>query len=403
MKHVTKTGVAIATSLLACTLCAAMPQWWTDRGIIDTNAVVNDYAPVNQGQVKHVATQAYLEIDQKLTNDCSAISNLVAGFSSTNNYLSVNLGQLKAVAAPFYDLLWANDYTNAWPEGMTVGPYPWSGSSNGAQDFAIANIGQLKYLFSFYFGTLLDSDGDGMPDWWELLYFGSATGALAADDPDGDGLTNLEEYQFGSNPLKADSDEDGLPDKFERDHGLNPNNPLDALLDSDGDGLSNLDEYLNGTNPNNRDSDGDGISDRDELVSGGNPNAVPTNAVLGTVWMDGGSSPAGAFKIQISFNANDLSIVGVGNAGEMAPSEVCLGQHPEYSSGSVYITYVQSLSTNSPTGSNALVNVLFQKASPSSEYTNVQVNAGSMLKNAADGSNATHSVWITLTDLSETL
>ncbi len=54
-----------------------------------------------------------------------------------------------------------------------------------------------------------DSDKDGIPDWWEKLYFGSETcvdpmycGPDA--DPDKDGYTNFEEYQNGTNPLKKD-------------------------------------------------------------------------------------------------------------------------------------------------------------------------------------------------------
>jgi hypothetical protein len=48
----------------------------------------------------------------------------------------------------------------------------------------------------------VDSDGDGLPDWWELQYFGNlAQGANT--DSDGDGLTNLQEYQQGRNPTKS--------------------------------------------------------------------------------------------------------------------------------------------------------------------------------------------------------
>jgi hypothetical protein len=46
-----------------------------------------------------------------------------------------------------------------------------------------------------------------------------------------------------------DSDGDGIPDYWEVTHGLNPFDPSDALLDTDGDGLTNLEEFLFGTNP----------------------------------------------------------------------------------------------------------------------------------------------------------
>ena len=50
----------------------------------------------------------------------------------------------------------------------------------------------------------------------------------------------------------ADSDRDRLPDAWENLYGLNRNDPADANLDPDGDGLSNLEEYLAGTIPTNR-------------------------------------------------------------------------------------------------------------------------------------------------------
>jgi len=45
-----------------------------------------------------------------------------------------------------------------------------------------------------------DQDGDGLPDWWELLYFNSATNALADFDFDGDGHKNIDEYWAGTVP-----------------------------------------------------------------------------------------------------------------------------------------------------------------------------------------------------------
>ena len=59
-------------------------------------------------------------------------------------------------------------------------------------------------------GTGIDNDGDGIPDWWMNQYFGHATGdpsdhSLASDDPAGDGLSNLQKYLLGRNPLIWDN------------------------------------------------------------------------------------------------------------------------------------------------------------------------------------------------------
>ncbi len=53
-----------------------------------------------------------------------------------------------------------------------------------------------------------------------------------------------------SGPVPVDSDNDGMPDAWEAQHGLNPHDASDAAADSDRDGYTNLEEYLNDTDPN---------------------------------------------------------------------------------------------------------------------------------------------------------
>ena len=68
----------------------------------------------------------------------------------------------------------------------------------------------------------------------------------AASDQDGDGLTYGLEYLMNTAPNDPDSDNDGLPDGWEWKYGLDPlssNGGDGAVGDPDGDGMSNLQEY----------------------------------------------------------------------------------------------------------------------------------------------------------------
>ncbi|GIK36978.1 MAG: hypothetical protein BroJett011_08110 [Chloroflexota bacterium] len=115
-----------------------------------------------------------------------------------------------------------------------------------------------------------DADDDGMPDQWEADNGLDPQINDANGDLDHDGLANLEEYQKGTNPNDADTDNDGMSDGWEDGNGFNPK-ANDANGDLDSDGLTNLEEYQNGTNPNAGDSDNDSMPDGWEVDNNLNP------------------------------------------------------------------------------------------------------------------------------------
>ena len=78
----------------------------------------------------------------------------------------------------------------------------------------------------------------------------AATGVVSATATDAVGNTSefSASVALGTSPV-ADTDGDGMPDDYELAWGFNPTNPADAALDADGDSFSNLQEYVAGTSP----------------------------------------------------------------------------------------------------------------------------------------------------------
>ncbi|HON47310.1 MAG TPA: PKD domain-containing protein [Kiritimatiellia bacterium] len=117
----------------------------------------------------------------------------------------------------------------------------------------------------------VDTDNDGLPDWWEDLYGLDPNNANGANgwygDPGDTGVSNGERYlrdlaagylpgdTLGSpsgSVQTADSDDDGMPDWWEQLYGLDPNDRTGengTYGDPDGDGLSNYAEYLISSTP----------------------------------------------------------------------------------------------------------------------------------------------------------
>ena len=115
-----------------------------------------------------------------------------------------------------------------------------------------------------------DSDDDGLSDGFEAREFG--TDPLEADS-DQDRLNDGDELEtFKTDALRGDSDEDGFGDADEIDAGTDPNDPNSVPgdvteRDRDGDGLSDEREGPLGTDPDKADTDGDGLTDGEEVLN----------------------------------------------------------------------------------------------------------------------------------------
>ena len=113
-------------------------------------------------------------------------------------------GTIPLTAATHYQSSGANSAMNFYllnPNG-----WPWvpaqsyflliTNTSASAQPFSFALNGRT------FFND--DEDNDGLPDYWERQHFAGSLAYIGASDPDGDGVSNLNEFLNGTSPLTAD-------------------------------------------------------------------------------------------------------------------------------------------------------------------------------------------------------
>ncbi|MGA1823423.1 MAG: CARDB domain-containing protein [bacterium] len=134
-------------------------------------------------------------------------------------------------------------------------------------------------------------------------------------------LHALKTYSKASDNLcDEDSDMDWMPDWWEEEYDLNPNDPSDASIDSDGDWFSNLREYYSDTNPKDSssipcdicrtDMNADGlVDDADTGVFSlyyGNANLIPSS--LGDLDGDGDADGSDLALFVLEFGRTDCDL-----------------------------------------------------------------------------------------------
>ncbi len=104
--------------VLALTVQAAQPSWWATRGAIDSNPK-NDNAVVTQGQLKKFTYEGVQELNANLSGGAgSTLNTMTQGWSnyyhsygvSSNDYAIMNVGQLKQIASLVYPPLVSAGY-----------------------------------------------------------------------------------------------------------------------------------------------------------------------------------------------------------------------------------------------------------------------------------------------------
>lgn len=234
----------ILASLLALAFIAQGdppgPSWWHDGDppVVAPGANSNNLGPANIGQAKHMAKSALdairlerpqiaTQIEADLVGAGKPIPNWDAPLdpaSRQKNHAPLLIGQLKAIAHPFYNHLngtapaWVLEQiqhnhagsaiagTHYWqvtgnPNYTEGGYFPWNPATPPETNRSVATVGQLKAIFALDFAALTSSPGT---------------------DTDADGLDDNVELALGTDPNDSDTDGDGTSDGVEVGAGKNP-------------------------------------------------------------------------------------------------------------------------------------------------------------------------------------
>ncbi len=133
----------------------------------------------------------------------NAADGTTIGAVATDKWLETGAEYATATAAPAWSSFRFTHWTNS---GYPAATYrdAWGRSLNPSRFVLLVTSTATAH----YLPTARDSDGDGVPDWYEIEYFGNLD-RNAASDTDSDGITLLAEYTGGTHPLYGNSAREG--------------------------------------------------------------------------------------------------------------------------------------------------------------------------------------------------
>ena len=137
-------------------MTAQAPLWWANQNVLIGEA--DDFAAINQGQLKNLALAAVVEMDAKMASVGGAgqelramVNQWLAQDTESDDFAVVTLGQLKAVALLFHQRLQQVGSLPSLPSWLT----------QQQDNYAVANIGQAKQAFAFALPTTGVESGYG--------------------------------------------------------------------------------------------------------------------------------------------------------------------------------------------------------------------------------------------------
>ena len=186
------------------------------------------------------------------------------GTNQVVNALNIQFGSLTPIPASMALSTTQQSLTSA---GATTQITTMATYSDGtAKDVSPASAGTTYTTTNSAIATV---SGDGL-----ITAVSSGTALIQATNEGASGIVSVQVAIGGAN-------HGGIPDSWAIANGLNPYDPTMPMQDPDRDGLTNLQEFTLGTNPNNPDTDGDGLNDGDEV------NTYHTNPLLADTDGDG--------------------------------------------------------------------------------------------------------------------